>query len=285
MNLFKSVFSLLKVVLKSSFKNGFKNYTPSSNNKILLLGSGPSLNQTLLEYKNELINYDLLAFNNFSVTHQYEDLKPNYYLVHSPIFFQNEGVSEFYINMRNEIFNSIENKTNWKLYLIVPFFAKKSHFFQEFVKRNKTKISFLYFNMTPIEGLKSINNFLFKLKLGTPRPHNVLIPSILCSIHMEYEEIYIVGADHNWFSEFSTTDQNVVLINQKHFYDETSSKPEPMKDYIVRPRRMHEILHKFQLTFYGYFVLKDFAESQKVKIYNASEYSLIDAFERKKLKN
>lgn len=283
MNLLKSILSILKIILKSSFRNGFKNHIPSSKNKILLLGNGPSLQQTLSEYKNNLNTFDLLAFNNFSTTQQFEDLQPTFYLIHAPIFFENKNISDFYIQMRNNIFESIETKTTWEMYLIVPFFAKKSDYFKSFLDRNKSKIKVLYFNMTPVEGIKSITNLLLKFKLGTPRPHNVLIPSILCSIHLKYKEIYIVGADHNWFSEFSVTKENVVLINQKHFYDESTSKPQPMNDYITRPRRMHEVLHKFQLTFYGYFVLQDFAKTKNVNIYNASHFSLIDAFERKKL--
>jgi hypothetical protein len=283
MTLLKSILSILKILLKSSFWNGFKAHIPSSNNKILLLGNGPSLKITLQEHKEYLKNYDLLAFNNFAITPEFETLKPRYYLIHSPILFENEVISEFYLNMRNQLFESIENKIDWHFYLIVPFFAEKSVYFKAFRERNKSKIAFLYFNTTPIEGVKSINNLLFNLKLGSPRPHNVMIPSILCSIYMKYKEIYIVGADHNWFGEFSTTDDNVVLVNQKHFYDESTSTPQPMNDYIVRSRRMHEILHKFQLTFFAYFVLNDFAEFKKVKIYNASHSSLIDAFERKKL--
>ncbi|MFT6246481.1 MAG: hypothetical protein ACJA0U_003477 [Salibacteraceae bacterium] len=56
-----------------------------------------------------------------------------------------------------------------------------------------------------------------------------------------------------------------------------------MMDYIKRPRMLHEIIHKFYLSFKGYWEIKDYAIKKNVKIYNSSENSMIDAFERKKL--
>jgi hypothetical protein len=92
-----------------------------------------------------------------------------------------------------------------------------------------------------------------------------------------------VGADHSWLAEISVTENNEALVNQKHFYDGDTSKPQKMQDYIVRPRRLHEVIHKFYLSFKGYWDIKAYAEAKQIKIYNASEVSMIDAFERKKL--
>jgi hypothetical protein len=78
--------------------------------------------------------------------------------------------------------------------------------------------------------------------------------------------------------------QNEALVNQKHFYDETVSKPQKMEDYIKRPRKLHEIIHKFYLTFKGYWDIEKFSKRNNVQIYNASEHSMIDAFERRLLK-
>ncbi len=102
-------------------------------------------------------------------------------------------------------------------------------------------------------------------------------------IYLNYKVIYIIGADHSWLPEISVNEKNEALINQKHFYDEADSKPEQMNDLISRPRKLHEIIHKFYLTFKGYWLIKEYASSKNVRIYNASEISTIDAFERKKI--
>jgi hypothetical protein len=102
-------------------------------------------------------------------------------------------------------------------------------------------------------------------------------------IYLKYKTIALVGADHSWLKEISVSDENVALVNQKHFYDENESKAAPMSDYQIRPRRLHEMLLKFMLSFKGYWEINEYIEGSDIHIYNCSETSMIDAFERKKL--
>ena len=39
----------------------------------------------------------------------------------------------------------------------------------------------IYFNQTPIEGFDWFKHLMFKRKMGMPRPHNVLIPTVISS--------------------------------------------------------------------------------------------------------
>ena len=59
-------------------------------------------------------------------------------------------------------------------------------------------------------------------------------------------------------------------------------KPE---DYFDRKeaRKLHEILHKFYLSFKGYFDIKAYAKKKGVSIINLTKGSFIDAFEKKPL--
>ena len=166
--------------------------------------------------------------------------------------------------------------------MIVPFSAKKSKEFQSLLSKKKN-VNPIYFNLTGIEGFDFFTRFLFNRKLGSPRPHNVLIPSIMNMIHLKYKEIYIVGADHSWLGEISVNEENEALVRHRHFYSKGSPKSQKMMDYIKRPRKLHEILNKFYLTFRGYWEIQAYADTRNVKIYNCSEESMIDAFERKKL--
>ena len=88
------------------------------------------------------------------------------------------------------------------------------------LKSQNTNITFHYFNTTPIEGLPFMSNFIFKNRLGMPRPHNVLIPSLMIGITEGYEKISVLGADHSWLAEISVNEKNEALVNQKHFYDD-----------------------------------------------------------------
>ena len=147
----------------------------------------------------------------------------------------------------------------------------------------KKNISIVYFNKTPVEGLQSFRNILFKLNLGLPRPYNVLIPSLIKALNLGYKELYVIGADHSWLEELRVNDKNEALLNQKHFYDYQTSKFEPMYHAKRGGKRVHEILYKLMKAFEGYFYIREYAESLGSQIYNATPNSYIDAFERRSL--
>lgn len=118
---------------------------------------------------------------------------------------------------------------------------------------------------------------------GMPRPHNVLIPGVFMSINIGFNQIFLVGTDHSWLPLISVNENNDALINQQHFYDEGQTQKGQMYRN-SQPRRLHEILEKFMLSFRAYFDLKEYAETRCVKIYNCTPGSYIDAFERKDIK-
>ncbi|MEO9258437.1 MAG: hypothetical protein ABI207_08645 [Crocinitomicaceae bacterium] len=264
----------------------FTKKVSSSNLKrkpIVILGNGPSFSVTFNKYESLLSEMETLAVNNMAVTDGFQKLKPIYYVLAANTYFQaDEDISDLYIEMNNATYSALEIKVDWKMTLFVPILAKKSTRMDDLTSKNKF-ISIVYYNSTPIEGLKSINNFLFGLRLGMPRPHNVIIPSLMNLIWSGYKEIYIVGADHSWLAEITVNENNEALVHHKHFYDENESKPLKMQDRISSARKLHEIVEKFYLSFRGYWELLPFAEKNDVKIYNASEISMVDAFERKKL--
>ena len=283
LNFIQSIASIGKVIILSKFNN-ILNLKDNRKKECIILGNGPSLTKSIKKYSLELNNYDLICVNNFVASDLFSEIKPSFYIIAAPIFFKPENeLSSIYLELRNNIFSKLQIKTNWNLNLMVPFVAKKSSYFQHFLESNSF-ITPIYFNATPIEGLKFVNNFLFNLGLGMPRPHNIVIPAIMNCIYLNYEKIYLIGADHSWLPEISVNQQNEALVNQKHFYDENESKPLKMEDYITRPRRLHEIIHKFYLTFKGYWEIKSYANYKKVQIYNSSEYSMIDAFEKREIK-
>ena len=278
-----TLYTILRILILSSFRNILKR--PEQNEKkCIILGNGPSLSQTIANNSQEFMSSTKLCVNNFVLSDQYLEIKPEYYILNAPSYFQpDEKLSEVYINLKRDVFNALQVKTVWKLFILVPVIAKKSKEFMDILQKNEN-IKPIYFNQTPVEGFDWFKHSMFKMNLGMPRPHNVLIPSIMGLIALNYTEILIVGADHSWLSEITVNERNEAMVHQKHFYDEDTSKPKKMNDWAKRPRRLHEILHKFQLAFQGYWDIKKYAEKQNVQIYNCSEVSMIDAFDRRELK-
>jgi hypothetical protein len=278
-NLIKTKISAVRILLQSNFF-GFVSSDLKSK-PLLILGNGPSLNDTLSNNCLETLNhFDMMAVNNAANHVKYVELKPRYYLLNADTYFlPDKSLNDLYIRMNRELFESLKVKTTWKITLLVPFRAKKSSALRDLIQSN-SYIDLAFFNKTPVEGFHFWSHRWFNKGLGMPRPHNVLIPGIMMGIRLGYKIISIVGADHSWLAEISVNKANEVFVHQKHFYDENESKPEKMQDYIHRSRRLHEIIHKFYLSFKGYWEIKSFAEKKGVKIYNSSEISMIDAFER-----
>jgi len=252
-----------------------KNKTTES---CIILGNGPSLKESIEKHSDFIGKHDLYAVNFFADSPLYHELKPRYYVILAPELWE-ENPSDRVKGMRNALFENIA-KANWNMFFYIPHLTKKSSFWKPIFQQHK-HIKLVYFNPTPIEGFKTTNFWFYNRNIGMPRPHNVLIPSILFSIAQGYKNIYLLGADHSWLPQIWVTPHNEVLLTQKHFYDEKTAQALPMQNYKQgKSRRLHEILHKFMLAFQSYFELRAYAEKKGVNILNATPDSYIDAFER-----
>ncbi len=277
----QSMLSIAKVVIQSKFRSPMP---PKSKQNCIILANGPSLNDSIRQNPTafDKDKCDLFCVNYFANTDFYQKLQPNYYVLIAPEYWveQFEDISTI-IQKRTQLFQNIETKTDWEMTLFIPQEAKKAKAWQGLF-RNKPNIRIHYFNRTPVEGCELVNHFLFKHHLGMPRPHNVLLPSIWLTINMHYQNVTLLGADHSWLPEISVNAQNEVLLNQKHFYDHTTSVPRQMRKATGK-RRLYEMLEKFMLSFKGYLILNKYAKTKGVKVWNATPNSFIDAFERRKV--
>ncbi|XOV66291.1 MAG: hypothetical protein ACFHU9_11695 [Fluviicola sp.] len=277
-NFLDSIQSILKIVILSR-RAGILSKKENVD-KCIILGNGPSFIHTYKKYRTELMSLPTICVNHFAETEMYEDVKPQYYVVQSTIFFlPDDDIPAHYAKARNHLFQTIIDRTKWEMEILVPVLGRKSKEFQRILKENK-HIKPLYYNDTGVEGFPWLMRLIYRKGWGIPRPHNVLIPSLMNTIKLGYRRIYITGADHSWLGEIEVDENNLTLINQKHFYDQEESKAQVMQDSKVRPRRLHEVLHKFYLSFRGYWDIKAYADKYGVSIYNCSETSLIDAFDR-----
>ncbi|NSW44722.1 MAG: hypothetical protein HPY79_02710 [Bacteroidales bacterium] len=248
----------------------------------LILANGPSLNFLIEKYPSFIKNKALVCVNFFPNTNYYQTFKPSYHVISAPELWRSDAMPN-YLKLSKELFKNIAQKTDWQLTLFIPFEARKYKQWQEPLKNNQN-IQITYYNPTPIDGYFWFCKKVFDWQWGMPRPHNVLIPSLMLAIKKGYKNIYIWGADHSWLKEISVDDQNQVLVNQKHFYDEDTSKPLPMNKF-RGTRKLHEVLIKFVHAFKGYFDIEKYAQSKNVSIYNATPNSYIDAFKRYKIES
>jgi hypothetical protein len=168
------------------------------------------------------------------------------------------------------------------MYLLIPWAAYKNVNCRNFFISN-INIKLAFYNSTPFDCYDFLNRFVYKNHLGMPKPQNVLIPCILMSINFGFKEINLLGVDHSWIQYLFTNDDNRVCLIDSHFYDKQKSPPVPMRTGYGDYYKMHQILTDFSLMFEGYHLIKRYADYMKVKIFNRTINSFIDAFDRKNI--
>jgi len=253
----------------------------ATKDDLVILGNGPSLQDFLKNHSGFLQDKQAMAVNHFADTDVFTEVQPEFYMINVPEFWT-EKVDEDVLQRRNKLLQNLQQKTKWPMHLILGMGAKKSKKWRDLAQQN-SNIHLHYINPTPIEGFRWFRHFCYRHNLGMPRPHNVLIPSLMTAINMGFKNIYITGADHSWLEEIFVADDNTVYLTQRHFYDAQTARPDVMKKTGRNKRKLHEILHKFMLAFRGYFDIDAYAKSQKVNIYNITPNSFIDAFKRIKI--
>lgn len=271
-----TVVSLLKVAVLSKFTFRVPVATQES---CVVLGNGPSLRQSLERHPDFFKKHALICVNSFSITTEFERLQPAYYVLLDPGFWLSQH------ELVQNTIQCLKTKTTWKLHLFIPPAARQSSLLLELLKENKN-IQPVYFNYVVFKGFQKVAYFFYKRNLAMPQSQNVLVASIFLGINLGFKKMYVVGADHSWHQALHVNDNNVLCVKNVHFYEDTEQvtyQPFYKAVHLKEVFRMDEILVTFGKAFYGYILLNKYARSRGTVIYNASESSFIDAFERIRL--
>lgn len=245
-------------------------YKDKQDKEAVILGNGPSLNETISTKKVWLANKHLICVNFFANSPYFNELKPWGYVLADPHFFQNPEAP----NVR-QLFENL-NAVDWQMNLFIPrkYFKNISN-----LLTNKN-LNILRYNPIAIEGYCWLENLCFGANRGMPRPRNVIIPAIMIGIALGFNTLYIAGADHTWTRDLSVDEDNQVLSHQPHFYND---KPEEQRRIasIYKGKPFHKVLENFMLVFKGYHRLAEYSAKKHVEIFNITPGSFIDAFPRK----
>lgn len=240
----------------------------------MILGNGPSLNDSLANHLDFIKQSDIFCVNLFAISPFYTQLKPNNYLL----------LDDAFLDINHEraslAIKHLVADTTWAVNLYVPYKFKKSHYFIENISKNSNLKPF-YFNYVIFEGYDWLRFWIYKQELAMPQCQNVLVALLFRCINLGYEQIYLLGADHTWHETLRLNQDNKLILTDTHFYgqkdyDVGSTMPQN-KSYLAA---QFLSLHK---AFKGYEVLARYAKHQKTKIINASERSYVDVFEKIKL--
>jgi hypothetical protein len=273
--LFQSLFSIAKIALLSNWFAGF-NKMRADGSECVILGNGPCLNKDFELNLDFIKSRKKLCVNFFALSKEYDLIRPDYYVLSAPEYWLN-NTTDWFKEKRTLLIESLLSKTTWPMKLLVPFTANNSELCK--MINSKKNIGIIFYNNTPIEGFTSIINILFKLNLGMPRPHNVLVPSIFLAINLGFKRIIIFGADHSFHEEIVVDESNRMTLNHEHFYDNKEVRM-PMYKLDGKQYYIHDVFRKLYFAFSSYFILKNYADYMNAAVLNASSKSYIDAFEK-----
>lgn len=278
---YQTVISLLRILFRMRFANSVPRIK-AKNSTLLILGNGPSLNDSLKNHPEEIKGKELMAVNQFAFSEQYEILRPSKYVLLDIGFFIDDTIPRVK-EASEKLTRILIQKTEWPVTMFFPREGKGSAIHKGLLESERA-FDFVFFNRTNVEGLRSFRHWAYRHNLGMPKPQNVLVGCIMLALVMRYSRIEIYGADHSWLENIRIDNENRLVSIEKHFYDKSTKGKATLKEHpeTLSRARLHDYLYDLARTFSSYHLIRDFADSLNIRIINASEESYIDAFERRR---
>lgn len=253
-------------------------------NKMIIIGNGPSLNITMQKNASIVCGSDCMMVNHAAVSELFEKIKPIVYVLVDPLWFDEKR--KLFEDTIPQTLQTIRTKTRWKMTIVVPDSAKGSQ--ATLMLAENPFITIEYFNNS-WRLPKGTSKFeAWDKNLIPPPGQTVLNTCVWLSLYWGYKETYLIGADTSFLAdERIDQETNEVYTIDTHFYNnEEVYKDANLFDKEHRrviPTKFHEELISVATALKGYWDMREYADWKGLKVYNASEYSWIDAFERKKL--
>ena len=266
----ESIVSLLNISLFSSWKVPFCfPVKESACKEAFVLGNGPSMKEALEKDRllNEILTGDVIVMNRFANSNYFRLVKPRYYILLDPIFYDDKHLREDVADRK--MFLSM-NDIDWDMTL----FLVNGHN-DSMLKSLLTNphIYIVKYNGTRFVGFHWLQNLIYRCNMGIPSTRNVLIPAIQLMINIGYKELYLYGAEFSWTKTIDVDPKNnKVFMNDRHFYNK-------------------EDIHYYEKGWYKWYLeaiidmlggmdqLTKYALSRKVRIINRTKGSFVDAFE------
>lgn len=217
-----------------------------NNQRCVIVVNGPSLNyQDLDKIKNEIT----IGCNKIYQIYTKTLWRPNYYCV----------LDDNYINLyQDEIFDNIDNKlitfTNDKIFNLIS-------------NKNKQNREIIYSRQIKYKQFKAWPHLL-QYTYGTHQG-SVLSLMMATAIYMGFKEIYVIGAD------------NTATVEGNHFagYKEDEDM-QRIHEQRIKSNNLSKNHWKSQMS-YEMDCFRDYADMNKIKIFNVTRGGRLESFVRK----
>ena len=230
-------------------------------NRCFVLLCGPSVNkQDLTLLRDEFC----IAVNEFYLHKNFDVVNPAFYfssgVVHHGFDVSPQGITylkrlDQQCKSQTMLFNITDHSFIQELGL---FQGKKSHYFA--------------FN----SSYKNLENNGIDLTKPLCSYQGSSIAALQLMLGMGFKEIYILGADHNWFQDINQEDHTT---QDKHFYNADRSAFYAVSKSTYK-YSYFDLYRDSYFLWSQYISLKEYAQKSGIKIFNATEGGYLDVFER-----
>lgn len=281
-DLIESIVTLLRILVQSRWPPPLP---PRRQPVCSVLGNGPSLTDTLQNHLTFLAQTELVCVNNFAHSPYFAQLRPQNYVIVDPNYFVFHEQSTDRPDIRQTI-DAFRTAVDWPMTLYVPRFAKGSYVIRT-IQGGNPNIQVVFTNYSVARGFRWLRHWLYRTGWGMMQSQTVIVAALFFMINRRFDVIYLFGADQSWHEQIRISEGNQVLMQQLHFYEQgkdVAYEPIYSDKHRTRTDSMANQFLSLHKAFRGYEVLRDYADSVGVRIFNASSKSYIDALERVQLK-
>lgn len=229
----------------------------NNGKRCFILGNGPSVNTIDLEI---LKNEDVIVMSNFYLHKDYNKINPKYHVI-----------VKVYDNLI-----PLEDQIKWYKDMEVNVKCEAIFFNTDQYDILKKKNLFNKFNLNFISTANRINR-KFDISKITKHHRTGPLSCLEIAIYMGYTEIYLLGIELDTFCS----------KEYKYFFnrDLMKTKDENIKDNDNVKSSMTELLYNNWLTYKDFSEVAEYAEHNSIKIFNLSEISKLDMFEKKRIES
>ncbi|MDO8496891.1 MAG: DUF115 domain-containing protein [bacterium] len=235
--------------------------------RCFIIGNGPSINdQDLLRLKNE----QTIVVNSFWNYNKYKELDPKYYvLLDGDVFPRLDQKMNFFVEQFLSKMNLLSSRsTEFFFHISSKDFMEKKDVFPN------NKIHYIF-----SQGhFKDNLDFNIDINKIIPYGKNVIVSSIMIAAYMGFEEIYLLGCEHDFLAYPSYKHYEKFPHFFSNPYDLSEKEDAGYYAMSIMPYENH--IYSSLILFKNYRLLKEKLAIEKpaIKIYNATPNSFLDVF-------
>ena len=277
----QTIVSLLSVLFFNRIGTAWKvrNQKRERDGKaVSLIANGPSAREIIKGRRDLLEGTDLMVLNNFGNQEVFFQLKPRYYIIIDPAYFDfnfvNPGLDEKNVGSnRSEERKLMENfkKVDWKMTLFIPDTGAGRRAVKLYADNKNIEV--VLFNGTRVLGFDGFQNWMYGRGSGISSSRNVIIPAMILMTIIGYKKIYLYGCELSWTKTMDVDPENgKMFFNDHHFYSKDEVRYFGKGAYLWWLKVIAEDLE-------GVEQVAKFAKKQGTTIINRTKGSFIDSFE------